>query len=80
MVTRCDLVGRDDGGIGVGVGRAAIGRTLGTVGAAVGLLAVKPNQPGTVDLLHRCDSVHQLAGNGTFLIGADTHVIARHRC
>ena len=77
VVARGKLLGTDDGGIGVGVSRAAVGGCACAVGAAVCLLAVEPDQPGAVDFLHRRDLAGQNIGHRAFLVGADCHVVCR---
>ena len=50
MVAGDALVCADGGSVHIGVRRAADRLTVGTVGAAVGGFAVKPDQPSAVDL------------------------------
>ena len=77
VVAGGDLFSANDGGVGIGIGRAAVGRALGAMRTAVGFLIIKPDQPGAVDLLHRRDLAGQNIGHRAFLVGTDAHRIAR---
>ena len=61
MVTGNALIRTDQRSVRISVRRTAFGLAVGTVGAAVGFLAIEPDQPCAVDLLDLGDFA---AGNG----------------
>ena len=61
MVTGNTLIRTDQRSVRISVRRTAFGLAVGTVGAAVGFLAIEPDQPCAVDLLDLGDFA---AGNG----------------
>ena len=61
VVTGNALICADQRSVRISVRRTAFGLAVGTVGAAVGFLAIEPDQPGAVDLLDLGDFT---AGNG----------------
>lgn len=61
MVTGNALIRADQRSVRISVRRTAFGLAVGTVGAAVGFLAIEPDQPCAVDLLDLGDFA---AGNG----------------
>ena len=75
MVTGNALVCVDRGSVHIGVCRASLRLTLGTVGAAVGGFAVEPDQPSAVDLGNLGDLAagHRRGGalgkGGNFTVG-----------
>ena len=61
MITGNALIRADQRSVRISVRRTAFGLAVGTVGAAVGFLAIEPDQPCAVDLL---DLGNFAAGNG----------------
>ena len=80
MVTGDALVCAHRGGVGIAVRRAAVGLTVGAVGAAVGRLAVKPNQPCGVDFCHLGDAPTCHRRGGTSCVRCNPHIRKRRDC
>ena len=80
MVTGDALVCAHRGGVGIAVRRAAVGLTVGAVGAAVGGFAVKPNQPCGVNFCHLGDAPACHRRGGASCVRCNPHIRKRRSC
>ena len=71
VVTGNALIRTDQRSVRISVRRTAFGLAVGTVGAAVGFLAIEPDQPGAVDLLDLGDFTAGNGRRGTLGVGGD---------
>ena len=71
MITGNALIRADQRSVRISVRRTAFGLAVGTVGAAVGFLAIEPDQPCAVDLLDLGDFAAGNGRRGAFGVGGD---------
>ena len=79
MVTGNALIRADQRSVRISIRRTAFGLAVGTVGAAVGFLAIEPDQPGAVDLLDLGDFAAGNGRRGALGVGGDVCSICE-RC